>query len=76
MNHPSGWDNFLPVVNTDQFNHPEAIVGFVPFRITEVIDSGGTKGVRGKVIALSVCKGALPGSDVNCGTLAPVKVVR
>lgn len=74
--HPGGWDTFLPVVNTDKFNHPEPIEGFVPFRITEVNDTGGTKGVRGKVVALSVCKGALPGSDVNCGTLAPVKVVK
>jgi Flp pilus assembly protein TadG len=74
--HPGGWDTFLPVVNTDKFNHPEPITGFVPFRITEVSDTGSTKGVRGKVVALSVCKGALPGSDVNCGTLAPVKVMQ
>jgi Flp pilus assembly protein TadG len=70
------WDTFLPVVNTDSFNHSETIDGFVPFRILEVNDTGSNKGVRGKVIALSICKAALPGSDVNCGTLAPAKMVK
>ncbi len=74
--HPGGWDTFLPVVDTDKFNQPEPIAAFVPFRIIEVDNNGSTKGIRGTVIALSICKAALPGSDVNCGTLAPVKVVR
>ncbi len=60
MNHPSGWDNFLPVVNTNTFNHSEAIVGFVPFRITEVIDSGGTKGAGARSSPCPFVKGPFP----------------
>jgi Flp pilus assembly protein TadG len=74
--HPEGLDTFVPVVNTSDFNHSETIEGFVPFRILEVKDTGNDKGIRGKVIALAICKGALPGSDVNCGTLAPTKMVK
>jgi Flp pilus assembly protein TadG len=74
--HPEGhWDTFLPVVETDSFNQPEPIVGFVPFRITAVVDTGSSKGVTGKVIGLAECGAALPGSDVNCGVLAPPKAV-
>ena len=69
------WDTFLPVVNTDQFNHPEPIIGFVPFRITQVVDTGSAKGITGQVIGLAECGAALPGSDVNCGVLAPPKAV-
>jgi Flp pilus assembly protein TadG len=69
------WDTFLPVVNTDQFNHPEPIMAFVPFRITQVVDTGSAKGITGKIIGLAECGAALPGSDVNCGVLAPPKAV-
>jgi hypothetical protein len=69
------WDTFLPVVNTDQFNHPEPIIAFVPFRITQVVDTGSAKGITGQVIGLAECGSALPGSDVNCGVLAPPKAV-
>ncbi|OGR08645.1 MAG: hypothetical protein A3K23_00835 [Desulfobacca sp. RBG_16_58_9] len=69
------WDTFLPVVNTDQFNHPEPIIAFVPFRITQVVDTGSAKGITGRVIGLAECGSALPGSDVNCGVLAPPKAV-
>jgi Flp pilus assembly protein TadG len=69
------WDTFLPVVDTEQFNQPEPIVAFVPFRITNVVDTGSCKGVEGTVIGLAECGGALPGSDVNCGALAPPKAV-
>jgi hypothetical protein len=75
LKHGEFWDIFLPVVNTDQFNHPEPIVAFVPFRITAVVDTGNAKGVTGKVIGLAESAGALPGSDVNCGVLAPPKGV-
>jgi Flp pilus assembly protein TadG len=72
--YPDGWDTFLPVVEASKFNQLEPIVAFVPFRILDVMD-GDTKGIRGKVIGLAECASALPGSDVNCGALAPVKAV-
>jgi Flp pilus assembly protein TadG len=73
--YPDGWDTFLPVVDASKFNQLEPIVAFVPFRILEVMDSGNFKGIRGKVVGLAECASALPGSDVNCGALAPVKAV-
>jgi Flp pilus assembly protein TadG len=69
------WDTFLPVVDTNSFNQPQPIVAFVPFRITGIVDSGNTKGITGKVIGLAESAGALPGSDVNYGVLAPPKGV-
>ena len=74
-NHPGGWDTYLPVVDTDKFNSSEPIVAFVPFRITEVTTSGNNKGVTGTVLGLAQCGGALPGSEVNYGVLAPPKAV-
>lgn len=75
LKHGEFWDIFLPVVNTDQFNHPEPIIAFVPFRITQVVDTGSAKGITGQVIGLAECGAALPGSDVNYGVLAPPKAV-
>jgi hypothetical protein len=72
--YPNGWDTFLPVVNTDKFNQLEPIIAFVPFRILEVLN-GNDKGIRGKVLGLAQCSGALPGSDTNYGVLAPPKAV-
>lgn len=72
---PDGWDTFLPVVDTDKFNSLEPIIAFVPFRITEVRDTGGNKGVTGKFLGLAQCGTALPGSGVNYGALAPPKAV-
>ena len=66
---------FLPVVNTNYFNAMEPIIAFVPFRITEVRDTGGNKGVSGQVLGLAQCGSALPGSGVNYGALAPPKAV-
>jgi len=73
--HPGGWDTFLPVVNTPQFTQEHPIVAFVPLRITHVQDTGNNKGLTGTVLGLSECGAALPGSDVNCGVLAPPKAV-
>jgi hypothetical protein len=73
--HPGGYDAFLPVVNTDKFNTSEPIQAFVPFRITEVRDTGNDKGITGKILGLAQCGGALAGSDVNYGTLTPPKAV-
>jgi hypothetical protein len=72
--YPNGWDTFLPVVNTNKFNQLEPIIAFVPFRILQVVN-GADKGVYGKVLGLAECSAALPGSDVNCGALAPPKAV-
>jgi Flp pilus assembly protein TadG len=74
--HPEGyWDIYAPVVNTDKFNQDQPIVGFVPFRITQVDNTGNSKGVTGIVLGLAESGGALPGSDVNYGVLAPPKEV-
>ncbi len=66
------WDTFLPVVDTSTFNHSEPIVAFVPFRLTQVMDHGNTKGVAGNVLGLAEAAMAEPGG-INCGLLAPAK---
>jgi Flp pilus assembly protein TadG len=73
--HGGTWDTFLPVVDTDRFNQSEPIVAFVPFRITEVIDTGGRKGITGTVLGLAIFSGAEPGGTDNLGLLSPPKAV-
>jgi len=73
--HPGGWDTFLPVVATPKFNHDEPITAFVPFRITEVSNTGSDKYVQGVVLNLMDMPTALPGGP-NYGALAPPKAVR
>ncbi len=70
--HGGTWDTFLPVVDTTAFNQSESIVAFVPFRLTEVMYHGDTKGVAGTVLGLAEAAMAEPGG-INCGLLAPVK---
>jgi hypothetical protein len=73
--HPNGWYTMLPVVNTDTFNHSEPIMAFVPFKITEVLDTGSPKGVTGTVVSLAEMQSALPGGP-GFGALAPPKIVQ
>jgi hypothetical protein len=73
--HPGGWDTFLPVVDTPKFNQEQPITAFVPFRITEVSNTGGDKYVKGVVLDLLDMPSALPGGP-NYGGLAPPKAVR
>ena len=74
---PEGYlDTLLPVVDTNSFNQNEPIVGFVPFRITSVRNSGNPKGVWGTVISLAEMQSALPGGGSNYGGLAPPKLVQ
>ncbi len=68
------WDLVVPVVQTDNFTHSEPIAGFLPFRITEVNDSGNPKGITGTVLGLLESATATPGG-INCGVLAPAKIV-
>lgn len=70
--HPGGWNVFLPVVDTEQFNQSEPIVAFVPFKITQVDHQDG---VTGTVLGMGEASTALPGGNVSCGTLAPPKAV-
>jgi len=70
----STWDTVLPVVNTEVFNQSEPIVGFLPFRITAVDDTGNPKGVTGTVLGLLESATAAPGG-LNYGVLAPPKMV-
>ena len=74
---PEGYlDALLPVVATNTFNQNTPIVGFVPFRITSVRNSGNPKGVWGTVISLAEMQSALPGGGSNYGGLAPPKLVQ
>lgn len=72
--HGGTWDLVMPVVNTNNFNHSEPIVGFLPFRITGVTDSSNPKGVTGTVLGLVESAPAQPGG-ANYGVLAPPKAV-
>jgi hypothetical protein len=72
--HGGYWDTFLPVVDTEKFNTTEPIIAFAPFRITDVRDSGGDKGVGGICLGLAESANAEPGGD-NCGLLSPPKAV-
>jgi len=72
--HGGAWDLICPVVNTDNFTHSEPIVGFLPFRITGVQDTGSDKGITGTVLGLMESATASPGG-INCGVLAPAKMV-
>jgi Flp pilus assembly protein TadG len=72
--HGGAWDLVLPVVQTDNFTHSEPIAGFLPFRITGVEASGNPKGVTGTVLGLLESATATPGG-INCGVLAPAKMV-
>ena len=74
LEHGGSWDTFLPVVNTDQFNQSQPIMGFVPFRITAVVTTGDGKGVGGNILGLAEAGMAEPGGE-NCGLLAPAKAV-
>jgi Flp pilus assembly protein TadG len=73
--HGGTWDTYLPVVNTDRFNHAEPIIAFVPFRITEVVDTANSKGVRGTVLGTAIFSNAEPGSDTNAGLLSTPRSV-
>jgi Flp pilus assembly protein TadG len=74
---PEGFlDTLLPVVDASTFNQNEPVVGFVPFRITGVLNSGSPKGVWGTVISLTEMQSALPGGGGKYGGLAPPKLVQ
>jgi Flp pilus assembly protein TadG len=74
---PEGYlDTLLPVVDASTFNQNEPIKGFVPFRITSVVNTGSTKGVWGTVISLTEMQTALPGGGGKYGGLAPPKLVQ
>jgi Flp pilus assembly protein TadG len=73
--HPDGWYTFFPVVNTDKFNQSQPIAAFVPVQITQVDNSGSSKGVHITVVTLDEVASALPGG-ANCGALAPPKAVQ
>ncbi len=68
------WDTFLPVVNTNTFNGSQAIIGFVPFRVTKADSTGTNKGVTGTVLGLDESANAQPGGT-NFGLLAPPKLI-
>ncbi len=69
--HGGAWDTFLPVVDTDRFNHMQPIVGFVSFRITSVTQNVG---ITGTILGLAISSGGTPGGP-NLGLLAPPKRV-
>ena len=73
--HNGAWDTFLPLVNTDTFNQAEPIVGFVPFRITRVVDTTSDKHVEGTIMGLGQAPSGMPGGAVNYGTLSPPRVI-
>jgi Flp pilus assembly protein TadG len=70
------WIVCLPVVNTDRFNQDTPIANFVSFQITQVVDTGSSKGVTGDVIGLCEFSNALPGGGNVGGALAPPKLVQ
>jgi Flp pilus assembly protein TadG len=74
--HSGQWDTFLPTVDTDKFIQSEPIVGFVPFRISAVKDTGNPKYVEGTVMGLGQAPTGLPGGATNTGTLAPLKSIK
>jgi Flp pilus assembly protein TadG len=68
-------DCVLPVVDTNSFNQDGGIIGFVPFRITSVKDTGNQKNVSGTVLDFGEVQNALPGGG-KFGALAPPKLVQ
>jgi Flp pilus assembly protein TadG len=68
-------DCVLPVVDTNSFNQDGGIIGFVPFRITSVKDTGNQKNVSGTVLSLGEVQNALPGGG-KFGALAPPRLVQ
>ena len=72
--HGGTWDTILPIVDTDKFNQHQPIVGFVCFRVTNVVTAGNDKGVNGTFLGLPEAGMAEPGG-INCGLLAPPKAV-
>jgi Flp pilus assembly protein TadG len=72
---PKYLDCILPVVETNAFNQDGTIIGFVPFRIDDVKDTGTKKMVHGTVLTFGELENALPGGG-NFGALAPPKLVQ
>ena len=68
-------DCVLPVVNTNSFNQDGSIIGFVPFRITDVKDTGAHKNVYGTVLDFGEVQNALPGGG-KFGALAPPRLIQ
>ena len=68
-------DCVLPVVDTNSFNQDGSIIGFVPFRITDVKDTGAHKNVYGTVLDFGEVQNALPGGG-KFGAMAPPRLVQ
>jgi Flp pilus assembly protein TadG len=74
---------FVPVVETDSFNHANIpITDFVPFKITEIMDTGAAadRYIKGTVVTTGECAAGLPGKSPPGGSsalpLSPPKLVQ
>jgi hypothetical protein len=74
---------FIPVVETDSFNHSNIeIIDFVPFKITDVKDTGAASDryIKGTVVTTGECEKGLPGKPPAGGSsaipLSPPKLVQ
>jgi Flp pilus assembly protein TadG len=74
---------FIPVVETDSFNNTNAeIIDFVPFKITEIKDTGAADNryIKGTVVSTGECANGLPGKPPGAGgsalPLSPPKLVQ
>jgi Flp pilus assembly protein TadG len=74
---------FIPVVETDSFNNSDIkIIDFVPFKITEIKDTGAadSRYIYGEVVTTGECAAGLPGKPPagSSGTLplSPPKLVQ
>lgn len=65
--HSGSWDVVLPVVDTTKFVGSEPITGFVPFRITNVEQSGTNKGVTGTILGALMSSTSTPGANNSGG---------
>jgi hypothetical protein len=69
------WDVVLPVVNVTKFVGSAPITGFVAFRITQVVDTGGSKGITGTFLGMILSSTATPGGGSPLGVLSPPKLL-
>jgi len=78
--HGGTWDVVLPVVTTGKFNQSWPIFSFVGFEITDVVATGSSKGVWGKVLGLTFTTNGDPGGqgigNPNNGVLSTPKLVQ
>jgi Flp pilus assembly protein TadG len=73
--HGGSWDVYVPMVDTDKFNHNEPVAGFMPLRITEIQETGNDKHITGTPLKLGIGPGGTnPGGPAG-GLLAQVKLV-